>query len=175
MHKLVKVPGKLALAPPTDYQLGELGRRLDQNLSLEHAAAFAGVPRHVIREWVAQGRAGNPKFYPFVELLDIKLAQQAAKLLRPITDAADDGNLKAAMWLYGLRVSPYEDRARRKEWELEDRISAAQEMVDVSQGDAETDAFAAELMDKLVADIPSAASAPTEDNVIDTTGSTTDG
>lgn len=154
MSKLVsksQPAGKLTLAPPTEFQLRELARRLDQNLALEHAAAFAGIPRRVIREWVAQGRAGHPKFYPFVEMLDLKLAQQAAKLLQPISDAASEGNLKAAMWLYAQRVAPYEERARKKEWALEDRIEAAAELVDAQQTDAETEAFADELMEKLTA------------------------
>jgi hypothetical protein len=142
------VHAKPALAPPTPQQLTDLKERLKQCVFLEHAAALAGVPRRVLQEWILRGRAGDPNFVPFVDMIDLQLAELSDSLTSPIVDAARTGNLQASMWLYAQRIKPHEERALKKQFELEDRLE--QRALEI-EADADTggDELAADLLKQL--------------------------
>jgi hypothetical protein len=118
---------------------------------LEHAAALSGIPRRVLNAWIEQGRAGQPDFQPFVDLIDQQLAELADELVSPIVEAARGGNLKASMWIYDHRIKPYEDRALKKQFEAEDRFEEREREVVAEVSSAEADELAARVMAQLTA------------------------
>lgn len=139
------------LAPPTEHQLAALKERLRQCLFIEHAAALAGIPKRVLTEWILRGRAGDPQFVPFVEMLDQQLAELSDDILTPIVEAAKHGSVKASMWLYDHRIRPHEERALKRQFDMEDRIAEAQRTVQADVVQSDGDALAAELMGQLTA------------------------
>lgn len=143
------VPGKPSLAPPTERQLAELRRRLQQCIFIEHAAALAGIPRKVLTEWILQGRAGHPDFVSFVDMLDTQLAELSDALVSPIVEAAKSGNLKASMWLFDHRVKPYEERSLKRQFDLEDRIEERQRFIEAEVESADAQSLANDVMQKL--------------------------
>lgn len=150
MAKLVA--SKPTLAPPTEYQLCELKKRLQQCIFVEHAAALAGIPKRVLNEWILQGRAGHPDFVPFVEMLDSQLAELSETLVSPVVEAAKSGNLKASMWLFDHRIKPYEDRALKKHFDEEDRLEESQRVIEAHADIAGAQDLAADVLRQMTAD-----------------------
>lgn len=140
------LPPKPALAPPTPQQLTELKRRLQTCIFLEHACALAGIPKRVLSEWILQGRAGNPAFLPFVEMIDLQLAELSETLQSPIIEAARDGNIQASMWLFNQRVKPFEDHAIKRRLQQEDEIEDRSRVIEAHAEMSEGDDLAAKLL-----------------------------
>jgi hypothetical protein len=149
MAKLV--PARPKLAPPTAYQLAELKRRLRQVLFIEHAAALAGIPKRVLNEWILQGRAGNPEFTSFVDMIDQQLAELSETILSPIVEAASSGNLQASTFLYNVRIKPHEERALKKQFAAEDELETLQNTVNAHAEIAGADDLAARVLEQMQA------------------------
>lgn len=136
---------RIAVAPPSVRQIEAMRERLLQCQFVETAAALAGIPKKILTTWIQLGRAGRQEFVPFVEMIDKANAELAEALITPIKKAAlEEGNVRAAQWLYQVRCKRREDRYM-------DRLIAAEEaaedaFLEHSVGDAlsEEDVAAAE-------------------------------
>lgn len=112
---------RIAVAPPSVRQIEAMRQRLLACQFIETAAALAGIPKKVLTTWIQLGRAGRAEFVPFVEMIDKANSELAEALIAPIKKAAlEDGNIRAAQWLYQVRCKRREDR-------YTDRLLAAEE------------------------------------------------
>lgn len=118
--------------------------RLEGCESVEFAAVNVGIPRRTLYEWIRLGRIGRPGFVEFVDMVDRANATLAKSLIDSIQAAVREGNLAAVQWLYKQRISPHEQRALQKQFDLEDRIEAALEENSVADEISEDDIAAAE-------------------------------
>lgn len=152
MAKLVA--DKPALAPPTALQLELLKKELRRCLFIEHAASLAGIPKRVLNEWILRGRAGHPDYVPFTDMLDDQLAELSTALVSPIVQAAQGGNLQASMWLYNQRIKPHEDRALKRQFEVEDRLDEQQRVVEAHADVSADNDLAAQVLKQMTAGTP---------------------
>lgn len=149
---------KLSLVPPSHDTLTQISGYLKRGLSLEYAAALAGVNRRTIADWIVAGRQGSRGFTEFTDAIDKHLAEFSAKLMEPIFAAAEAGDVKAAIFLHKERIKPYEDRFLAKQFAAEDRIEeelAKLEQMEGAAGDAAAElvADAEDLEKKYLADV----------------------
>jgi transposase len=76
------------------------------------AATAAGVSYATIKQWVRRGRAGEEPFAAFLARLEKADAEDEAKAVKGIVDAAQAGTWQAAAWWLERRRS---DRWARRE------------------------------------------------------------
>ena len=63
-----------------------------------HAAAYAGINRHTLEDWIKRGEAEEEPFATFAaEVADAK-GSRTIRWLSKIEQAAKDGEYKAAIW-----------------------------------------------------------------------------
>lgn len=121
------VSEKLSVAPPTAKQLESFGQYMKRSLHVEHAAVLAGIPSKVLTTWIKLGRAGHRDFVEFVDIIDKACTYRAAELLDSIAQAASDGDVASARWLYttlhGTRQKKLDERWLQLEEQLDDASS----------------------------------------------------
>ena len=99
--------------------------RLKRCDSLEVAAAFCGVPRKHLLAWIELGRAGDPLYTPFVDMVDEENSALSSMVMdRIFEEAFDNKNFAAITFLYNNRLKRHEERMAKKIEEIEDRIDA---------------------------------------------------
>ena len=120
-------------------------KRLAQCQFIETAAALVGIPKKVLTVWIQLGRAGRPEFVPFVEMVDQASSELAQALIEPIKRAAlEDGDIKAAQWLYNIRCKDREQRYNARLAKIEEAAEDAFVELAVGAGESEEDIAAAE-------------------------------
>jgi hypothetical protein len=129
---------------------------------------LAGIPQRVLSQWILRGRAGDPLFVEFVDMLDQQLAEMSSELLSPVVEAARSGNLQASMWIYNTRVKPFEDHAVKKLLAATDAVEQRQLEIEAEQDNASADDLAAQLMQQMTAGATATELPPntTEDSVV---------
>jgi hypothetical protein len=118
------VAGKITAAPPTREQLEKFEKNLKRSLFVEHAAILAGIPSKSLTKWIILGRQGHKDFLEFVDIIDSVGARQADDLLSMVNLAIQDGDLKAAQWLYKTRFQQREVALTKKWIDLEEIVES---------------------------------------------------
>jgi phosphoribosylaminoimidazole-succinocarboxamide synthase len=120
-------------------------QRLLQCQFVETAAALSGIPKKILTTWIQLGRAGRAEFVPFVEMIDKANSELAEALITPIKKAAlEDGNLKAAQWLYQIRCKQREDAYNKRLIAAEEAAEDAFIEATIGTAESEEDIAAAE-------------------------------
>jgi hypothetical protein len=84
---------------------------------IETAAAYAGLSKMTIYNWMRRGRAGERPFEAFVDAVEHALAISEMRDLQVVDNAAQDGSWQAATWRLERRF-PARWRARNEEPDL---------------------------------------------------------
>jgi hypothetical protein len=152
LKSMARLKLDIQVCPPTRKQLEVFVKYLDQFAMPEHAAAMAGIPARLFHTWLVLGVKGQPGFVELTDALRNANAKLGFDLTTIIADAAKDGDLASARWLYDKRCGKREDHFNQKMIDLEESV-----LTDETQGDpAESEADIAALEARALADDPNA-------------------
>jgi hypothetical protein len=89
------------MARPTKLDAGRQARiceALALGVSIEAAAAHAGLSAACVHDWMARGRKGEPRFIEFLEATTRARDAAEVRFAAVVAKAAKEGNESAARW-----------------------------------------------------------------------------
>lgn len=114
---------KAVYPPPTQRHIDGMREKLQRCAFIETAASMAGIPKKHLLSWIERGRAGDPEYSPFVDMIDEENAKLSAMIWENVyRESVERQNFTATQFIFKHRLEHHEKRLQEKIDKIEDRL-----------------------------------------------------